>query len=251
MSTEKEYGLIYVLTNDCMPGLVKIGQTTRTDLGRRMRELYSTGVPVKFESAASCKVPLDKLDMVEQALHRAFGKLHVGTHEFFRISPEEVKPLLNAMETLAGLKDATDEVQQEIDKAADDVEAEEAERRKLPNMDFFNMNLHPGDTLTFIREPYSQCTIVSNKTVDFGEMHDVSLSSVTRQLLNYTARPAPFWRTADGRLLIDLYTDYVRTCITDAQARNDAVALQADDIKQAFHATLDKLQPLTDTNHAQ
>lgn len=29
-----------------MPGLVKIGMTTREDMDSRMRELYSTGVPV-------------------------------------------------------------------------------------------------------------------------------------------------------------------------------------------------------------
>ena len=41
-----EYGIVYLLTNPVMPGLVKIGMTTREDMDSRMRELYSTGVPV-------------------------------------------------------------------------------------------------------------------------------------------------------------------------------------------------------------
>ena len=42
-------GIIYVLTNPSMPGLVKIGKTARGDVNARLSELYSTGVPVPFE----------------------------------------------------------------------------------------------------------------------------------------------------------------------------------------------------------
>ena len=41
--------IVYVLTNPAMPGLVKIGMTDRDDVQRRMRDLYSTGVPLPFE----------------------------------------------------------------------------------------------------------------------------------------------------------------------------------------------------------
>ena len=40
---ENNYGIVYLLTNPVMPGLVKIGMTTRDDLDVRMRELYTTG----------------------------------------------------------------------------------------------------------------------------------------------------------------------------------------------------------------
>jgi len=41
-----EYGIVYLLTNPVMPGLVKIGMTTQEDIDKRMKELYTTGVPV-------------------------------------------------------------------------------------------------------------------------------------------------------------------------------------------------------------
>ena len=44
-----EYGIVYLLTNPVMPGLVKIGMTTQEDIDKRMKELYTTGVPVPFE----------------------------------------------------------------------------------------------------------------------------------------------------------------------------------------------------------
>lgn len=43
-----EYGIVYLLTNPYMPGLVKIGMTKQEDLEKRMKELYTTGVPVGF-----------------------------------------------------------------------------------------------------------------------------------------------------------------------------------------------------------
>ena len=51
-----EYGIVYLLTNPVMPGLVKIGMTAQKDIEKRMRELYTTGVPVPFECQFACKV---------------------------------------------------------------------------------------------------------------------------------------------------------------------------------------------------
>lgn len=51
-----EYGIVYLLTNPVMPGLVKIGMTTQEDIDKRMKELYTTGVPVPFECKFACKV---------------------------------------------------------------------------------------------------------------------------------------------------------------------------------------------------
>ena len=57
MSDTKNYGIVYLLTNPCMPGIVKIGKTSRTDLQNRMKELYTTGVPVPFEQISLKAVP--------------------------------------------------------------------------------------------------------------------------------------------------------------------------------------------------
>ena len=37
-----EYGIVYLLTNPYMPGLVKIGMTKQEDLEKRMKELYTS-----------------------------------------------------------------------------------------------------------------------------------------------------------------------------------------------------------------
>lgn len=61
-----------MLTNLVMPGLVKIGMTTRDNIEERMKELYGTGVPVPFEYKYACKVKSSDCAKIEKALHTAF-----------------------------------------------------------------------------------------------------------------------------------------------------------------------------------
>ena len=63
-------GIVYVLTNPAMPGMVKIGKTGR-EVELRLNDLYTTGVPLPFECEYAARV-LD-MDKVEKAFHNAFG----------------------------------------------------------------------------------------------------------------------------------------------------------------------------------
>lgn len=78
-------GYVYVLTNEAMPGLVKIGKTTR-DVEQRVSELWQTGVPSPFVVAHSVLSP-DCSDM-ERAAHDNFSNFRVNQgREFFRVEP--------------------------------------------------------------------------------------------------------------------------------------------------------------------
>ncbi|WP_408876507.1 GIY-YIG nuclease family protein [Gluconobacter sphaericus] len=46
--TTYKSGHVYLLTNPVMPGLIKIGFTTSPDVEIRMKQIYSTGVPLPF-----------------------------------------------------------------------------------------------------------------------------------------------------------------------------------------------------------
>ena len=47
MSKKKE--IVYVLQNEAMPGLIKIGITHDEQVDKRLQTLYTTGVPLPFE----------------------------------------------------------------------------------------------------------------------------------------------------------------------------------------------------------
>ena len=90
-----EYGIVYLLTNPVMPGLVKIGMTTQEDIDKRMKELYTTGVPVPFECKFACKVKKSDCLKIEKALHKAFDPQRINQNrEFFRINVEQAQAIL-------------------------------------------------------------------------------------------------------------------------------------------------------------
>ena len=90
--------IVYVLTNPAMPGLVKIGMTDRDDVQHRMRDLYTTGVPLPFECVIAREIEDRAALDIEAALHTAFGPNRVNSsREFFQIDPEQVQALLRVM----------------------------------------------------------------------------------------------------------------------------------------------------------
>jgi hypothetical protein len=75
-------GYVYILTNEAMPGLVKIGKTTR-DPASRAVELHQTGVPFPFVVAESVVAP-DCHDL-ERYIHSTLDEFRVRPdREFFR-----------------------------------------------------------------------------------------------------------------------------------------------------------------------
>lgn len=83
-------GILYCLVNDSMPGYVKIGMTTRT-VQDRMKELYTTGVPLPFQCLVAKHV--DDVEEKERIVHRIFSEYRVPNREFFQIPKEKVLDL--------------------------------------------------------------------------------------------------------------------------------------------------------------
>ena len=85
--------IIYVLTNEYMPGLVKIGMTQREDVQARINELSRhSGVPVAFTCHYAAELPDGAAAAeVEKILHQLFGDHRVNLRkEFFKMDAEKV-----------------------------------------------------------------------------------------------------------------------------------------------------------------
>lgn len=206
-SNKPDYGIVYLLVNECMPGLVKIGKTSRLDLEKRMKELFTTGVPLPFKCAHACRVKLAHMDELERALHCAFAPNRVNENrEFFRISTEQVKPILRLLGHMTE-GDVTAEVEAEIEKdlTEDDKAAVAKAKSRRPPLNFAEMGIAPGDVLTFVKNPEVVVTVVSAKKVAYnGE--ESSLSPLTTKLLGRSTlvQPTPYWEFK-GENLLDIY----------------------------------------------
>ena len=122
---DKPVQIVYVLTNPAMPGLVKIGKTTQLEVEERMKQLYSTGVPVPFDCAFACKVK-DATD-VEKALHLAFGMTRINPNrEFFKLGPERVIAVLQLLK----VDDITQQFEQTIESDIPSADKQSAQALK-------------------------------------------------------------------------------------------------------------------------
>lgn len=82
-------GYVYILKNPSMPGLLKIGKTTRS-VQQRASELRQTGVPTAFKVVDECYSP--NCHELERWLHEWLAKWRVSPdREFFAVDEELAK----------------------------------------------------------------------------------------------------------------------------------------------------------------
>jgi hypothetical protein len=190
-----------------MPGLVKIGMTKQEDLEKRMKELYTTGVPVAFECQFACKVNSKDCAKIEKALHKAFEPQRINKNrEFFRINVEQAKAILELFHHTDVTDDVTEEIQNDL--TDDDKAASSKAMAKRPALNFYEMGLQKGDILTWKDDSSIFVTITSDRKVSYnGE--EVSISALSAQLKGYKVRhiqPTPHWLYKE-RLLSDIYDE--------------------------------------------
>ncbi|WCP70198.1 GIY-YIG nuclease family protein (plasmid) [Vibrio tubiashii] len=90
-------GYVYILINESMPGLLKIGKTRR-DSRSRARELYKTGVPTPYHVAF--ELFCDDYSHAEKAIHEELSDFRVNNNrEFFRYPLDKA---IKLVQTLAG-----------------------------------------------------------------------------------------------------------------------------------------------------
>ncbi len=187
--------IIYVLTNDAMPGYVKIGRTS-TSLEQRIRELSgSTSVPLPFICFYACTVK-DAI-FVESQLHDAFADNRINPkREFFQISPERVRSALKIgeIEDLTPKKDFID------DKA--DKEAINQMRSEIREKFNFGMvNIPVGSELSFSRDENIKAIVVDNKHINLNN-EVTSLSTSAQKILGYDygVQGTAYWKYGEETL---------------------------------------------------
>lgn len=196
-------GIVYVLTNESMPGLVKIGMTDG-DASDRVAQLYTTGVPLPFDVEYACRV--DNPSEVEDALHEAFGPQRINPkREFFSIDPAQAIAILKLLHKPGATTEVTVAPSAIIDKESLAAAAEMKRRR--PNLNFEEMSIPIGAVLVSTKKDGANVTVTSAKKVKLGD-EEMSLTAATQKILGSDSpiRPSPHWRY-NGKLLSAIYEE--------------------------------------------
>lgn len=173
--------IVYVLTNSGMPGLVKIGRTSKP-LEERMQGLYTPGVPFPFECFYAAIV--DDSTKIEKAIHDIFSDKRVETNrEFFLVEPNRVRKAIE----LVAIEDITPKIDVALSKE-DSQALIDNERRQT--FRFSLAKVPVGSELRFIRDESKICRVIDDKYVDF-EGQTMSLSGAALFLLKKMGYKSP------------------------------------------------------------
>lgn len=175
-------GVVYVLTNPAMPGLVKIGHTSQP-VKDRMRSLNSTGVPYPYDCAAAWEFR-DHVG-VEKALHRAFADCRVSEKEFFKMDPKRVMAILEQF----GRKDVTPPRSSETGTAVTN-----PPRSKRQMFRFSMVGIEPGVVLTSVWDESVTCTVVDDRRVQFVD-EVMTLSAAAKRVIRGRGKN---WKSVAG-----------------------------------------------------
>lgn len=203
---EPSCGIIYVLTNDAMPGMVKIGRTSGEGVERRVAELSrATGVPLPFKVAVARSV--HDAHKVEKALHMAFAPDRINpSREFFAIAEHRAVAVINAFPG----EDLTPQTERAVEREVEAAEpgtmaaAKTFEKKRRPPLNFEEMGVPLGSLLVHVASGETVEVVEAKKVLLRGET--VSLTRAQRIVSGapYAVQPGRYW-LYNGTSIGDLY----------------------------------------------
>ena len=164
--------VVYVLTNEAMPGLVKIGVTTDSVESRIAQISVATGVPLPFECYFAAEVP--NAPHTESVLHELFSDGLVNPwRDFFRVDPEKVVLAI-------GLGEFTEVTPGISEIEPIEMQALERVRARRPRLRLDAIGIMPGDALKLSRDESITATVVEDGKVEFrGAVMSISAAALS------------------------------------------------------------------------
>lgn len=201
MKKKAETGIVYVLTNDFMPGIVKIGYTAQS-VEARLKELDKTGVPWPFKCHFAIRT--DRYKEIEALAHNAFSDYRVrDNREFFQISTEKVVAALR----ISGAEEI------KTDDGAIDQDGNRLENKRLSassrkRFDFARYGIPEGAELSFTRDQSKKCKVGKDGNVIYNNteysLGRLALELMREQGYNWKSIQGPSFFSYDGTVLSDL-----------------------------------------------
>jgi 3-methyladenine DNA glycosylase Tag len=196
--------IVYILINQSMPDLIKVGITD--DLERRMKELDKTGTPLPFECFYAVEIDESVAPKIEKKIHEGFDDKRIRhNREFFSATPEQAKSILEIAEIMGG-KDVTPK--EDIVETPQDKQALENAKKQRSRFNFQMIDLKPGTILKFRKDETITCEVHDDTKIKFRDKI-TSLSNAAEIILkemgyDWSAYQGPRWWMYEGKNLRDI-----------------------------------------------
>jgi len=203
-------GIVYILTNPCLDGWVKIGMSARNDVDKRVAELNAPpNMPLSFRAYAVYHVENPRevesdihelIDMVDGSLHarETMSSGRVRQREFFRISPEKAYSIFKKVAKFRGDLDQLEF----LSTTKDQQEEEEIAPTRRKPFSFGMLGIPVGAELSFIKDDSVICKVLDEKNHVEYNGERTTLSSIVESILGGSYQ-GPYFFTFDGETLTD------------------------------------------------
>lgn len=155
---------VYIMSNKAMPGLVKIGWTSKNDVEQRRKELSNTSVPYPFVVEATYDVYVDSADKI---IHQWFPReLRVNDNrEFFNITVDYAKKVIEDYRDKGRVFWSGDEVG--LDSDLDSNVNESDDKHRKTHGYHGGLESLIGKKLTWKDDPTIECEVVDAHHVKY------------------------------------------------------------------------------------
>ena len=169
-------GYIYIMTNPCLNGMVKIGYAN--DVEARRRQLSTTALPYEYEIYATYETS-GKLE--DKKLHKLIDDLNPDlrvskNREFFVMSAEDAYELLEAIATISGSQEKLKRIKM--------ANSSPSQKVKRPAVNFKKCNIPVGAELVFTEDPTVKVTVADVHKVKYND-ELTSLSAIAKDIKGY------------------------------------------------------------------
>jgi T5orf172 domain. len=182
-------GKVYILTNDSMPGIIKIGITEMETIEERIKSLDNTSVPTPFRFYFA--IETDKHKEIEKLIHNAFSEYRIrNNREFFEMAPERAVAALK----ISGAPEI--KLDNEMIDEEGTVIEEDQSKKYRKRFSFSYVNIPIGAELTYTRDDNIKCIVASDNEVEYNNKK-YSLSKLADKLLTENGYN---WKSVQGPL---------------------------------------------------
>jgi len=182
-------GKVYILTNDSMPGIIKIGITDQETIEERIKSLDNTSVPKPFRFYFA--IESEKYKDIEKLIHNAFSDYRIrNNREFFEMDPERAVAALK----ISGAPEI--KLKNEMIDEEGVIINEVIQKKSAKRFSFSYVNIPIGSELEYTRDENIKCKVVSDNEVEYNNKK-YSLSKLADELLTQSGYN---WKSVQGPL---------------------------------------------------